>query len=649
MKGDSRMPFLTPFSDDLPIPDVIRPIPGGPTARHLTIAARPEQVQLHRELPALTSVWSYRREHGEVVRPGSGTSFLGPTIEVRREETVTVAWKNAIDDSHRLPFAVIKTNADNPDPDPFTQNEPGRKNAIAEGDDPMRVKLRDLRAALVTHVHGARVQADSDGWPDNTAVFGQTAHYTYHNRQAATMLWYHDHCMHVTRANVFAGLAGAWIIRDDEEQALHLPGGNYEFPLVIQDRNLDLDDKGNFTGAVLHKAEVNGGVGPAEFFGPYTLVNGVIWPKVTVEPRLYRLRILNGSNARTYQLVLLDDQGNIVNGSTLWQIGCDQGLTQNKVRIPDAGLILAPAERADVLVEFATLPGSSKSVYLWNIAAAPFGDRPKELPDAAAIKAELLALRADPHATTLRSEFRRPFPQVLRFDVSEKAKGSSQTVPADPLWKTPRPPLTFDANTPVRVVGLVEKPHPDPMPPDATTMLVFYEFLRVADEPAPPGTPTAQISYFHPGKNKNVTEPFWKAAEGFYDQVNWLIHLDSLELWYIVNLSGDTHPLHVHLVDFQVKNRFTFFWNNVDHRDAFDPSVNILNSIDPQTEEAVEENVKGPKDTVRVNPGEMVGIAIKFSPYPGRYMYHCHILEHEDHDMMRPFVIVPKWVPHHDH
>src|SRR5437870_17133 len=130
MKGVSRMPYLTPFQDDLPISDVVRPMPGGPSAHHLTIVARPEHVQLHSELPALTSVWSFRKDHGELVRRGSGTSFLGPTIEVRREQTVTVAWKNAIDEAHRLPFAVIKTNADKPDPDPFTQNEPGRKNAI---------------------------------------------------------------------------------------------------------------------------------------------------------------------------------------------------------------------------------------------------------------------------------------------------------------------------------------------------------------------------------------------------------------------------------------------------------------------------------------------------------------------------------------
>jgi FtsP/CotA-like multicopper oxidase with cupredoxin domain len=194
-------------------------------------------------------------------------------------------------------------------------------------------------------MHGARVQADYDGWPDNTAVSGQAAHYHYPNDQHATMLWYHDHSAHVTRLNVFAGLAGTWLIRDTEEHGLHLPSGDHELPLVIQDRNLDLDN-GQFSGAMLHKTEV--GDGPAEFFGPYTLVNGKIWPRTTVTPQLYRLRVLNGANARTFRLILLDDQGKSVN-SVLWQIGTDQGLMQNKASVAADGLVLAPAERVDLL------------------------------------------------------------------------------------------------------------------------------------------------------------------------------------------------------------------------------------------------------------------------------------------------------------
>ena len=171
----------------------------------------------------------------------------------------------------------------------------------------------------------------------------------------------------------------------------------------------------------------------------------------------------------------------------------------------------------------------------------------------------------------------------------------------------------------------------------------------MADEAPPPGHPGRPDHLLPSGKGQNITEYFWKGAEGFYDRVNWLVHLGAPRLSYIANLSGDTHPIHVHLVDFQVVNRFTFFWNNADHQDPFDPSSDYLLSIDPQQPIGVEENVKGPKERIRMNPGEMVGIAMTFSPYPGRYIYHCHILEHEDHEMMRPFVVVPSWVPHHDH
>jgi FtsP/CotA-like multicopper oxidase with cupredoxin domain len=254
------MPRLTPFQDELPVPDVVHPHAGPPHAgRNLAIAARPEKVKLHHDLPP-TDVWCYRLEHGHVAHPGRGASYLGPSVEVQRGEPVTVAWKNEIPAAHTLPFEVIKV----PNPDaattlPVPENEPGRDNALPDSEDPTRVRLRALRAALVTHLHGARVQADYDGWPDNTAVAGQVAHYHYPNDQAATMLWYHDHSMHVTRVNVFAGLAGAWLVRDAEEKRLHLPAGDQELPLVIQDRNLDLDGQGHFTGAMLHKTEVGDG------------------------------------------------------------------------------------------------------------------------------------------------------------------------------------------------------------------------------------------------------------------------------------------------------------------------------------------------------------------------------------------------------
>jgi len=182
------------------------------------------------------------------------------------------------------------------------------------------------------HVHGGRTAADADGWTENAFlprdIQPSSQRCLYSNDQRAAMLWYHDHAMGITRLNVYAGLAGVWIVRDEEEDALALPDGSYEIPLLIQDRNLEVKDD-LLTGRLLHKVEDDVGAIPnpddrtMEFFGPFTLVNGRIWPRCPVERRAYRLRVLNGSNARTYQLVLLDEAG-IVRNNLIRQIGSDR-------------------------------------------------------------------------------------------------------------------------------------------------------------------------------------------------------------------------------------------------------------------------------------------------------------------------------------
>lgn len=640
------MPRLKPFQDELPIPDVVHPIVDS-RRRYLTIAARAAvRMRLHEALPAATT-WSYRLDEGTVARRGRGETYLGPTMEVQRGDRITIAWKNDIPAGVPLPYEVIKVpNADAATVRPVPQNEPGREGALPEAQDHARAQLHGLKAALVTHLHGGRTQPDSDGWPDNTTLPGQVAYFTYPNNQAATMLWYHDHCMHVTRLNVYAGLAGAWLIRDPEEQHLGLPGGAYEVLLVIQDRNLDVDGAGQFTGALLHKTEVVDG--PAEFFGPYTLVNGKIWSKATVEPRLYRLRMLNGSNARTYRLIFLDEQGGLVHHA-VWQIGCDQGLMQQKTRIPDDGLIITPAERVDLLVDFGAFRG--RRIYLWNTADAPFSNNLANRPDAGRVADELQALLADPLASADRIDprnaiHRRPFPQVLRFDVGEETADPSPQLPADPLWSAPRVPLVIDAGTPVRMMALVEEPAGDQAGPASVPMLVFWEYVSIDEQPPPAGVTAVTFTYWHPGRGAFETRQFWNAAERFYDRINWFVHLGSTELWYVVNLSPDSHPIHLHLVDFRVQQRWAFAWNG---EGELDPTKATLTRVDATEALPVAPNVLGPKDTVRVDPGEIMSIAVTFAPFPGRYMYHCHILEHEDHDMMRPFVVVPSWLPRHSH
>ena len=208
---------------------------------------------------------------------------------------------------------------------------------------------------MLTHLHGGFVAAQSDGNPATTPAGyapgeTQTVHYPNQAPQnPATLLWFHDHAPGATRLNVFAGLAGAYVLRDAwdtgaEPNPIGIPGGAYEVPLVIQDRQFNAD------GTFLYpRSEIPGVTWIGEYFGDVMLVNGKAWPYLEVEPRLYRLRVLNGCNAR---ILNLD-----IGGANFWQIGSDGGLFD--VPVPVASLVLGPAERADVLVDFSRYAGST--------------------------------------------------------------------------------------------------------------------------------------------------------------------------------------------------------------------------------------------------------------------------------------------------
>ena len=184
---------------------------------------------------------------------------------------------------------------------------------------------------MMTHLHGAFVAADSDGNPAITPNgFGpgdtQTVHYPNQlPENAAALLWFHDHALGATRLNVFAGLAAAYILRDQYDTGLEpnpigIPGGAYEIPLVIQDRQFSPDGKFFYP-----TSDIEGVVWVGEYFGDVMLVNGKVWPFLDVEPRMYRFRILNGCNARILNLDL--------SGSDFWQIGAEGGLWDIPVRM----------------------------------------------------------------------------------------------------------------------------------------------------------------------------------------------------------------------------------------------------------------------------------------------------------------------------
>jgi spore coat protein A len=300
---------LAKFVDPLPIPEIIRgsglkPAPGDPAHKipFYRLAMRQIERQIHRDLPP-TRLWGFE------------SSSPGPTFETRSGEGLLVEWVNELPSKHFLPI--------------------DHRLHGAEADKP------EVRA--VVHLHGAKAPPASDGYPEDWYVPGKSAVYYYPNNQEAAMLWYHDHTMGINRLNTYAGLFGAFIVRDAFEDALQLPKGPFEIPLVICDRQLTKEGQLDYP-----VSGVAGAPWVPEVFGNAYLMNGKLFPYLDVEPRKYRLRLLNACNGRFLHLVLSNQQ-------TFHQIGTDQGLLPAPVALKS--LLLAPAERADLVVDFSGLRG----------------------------------------------------------------------------------------------------------------------------------------------------------------------------------------------------------------------------------------------------------------------------------------------------
>jgi spore coat protein A len=342
----------------------------------LTIQLAATTHRFHRDLPP-SRVWTYDGH------------LPGPTIEVRRGIPLEVQWANRL--SGVLPVVVTVAPEHAADGIP-AQCLPGRSGGMP---DPAAAALPGFS---VVHLHDGMTHAGSDAWTEKLAAPGQRTLDRYENDQCAAMLWYHDHVTGATRFNVYAGLAGLWIVRDDRERELGLPEGPpYELPLLVADRNFDTAPRGGLTGDLLHKTDPE----VTEFFGPFTIVNGAIWPQLELEPTTYRFRLLNGSNTRTYRLVLTRDGE--PDHQRITQIGTDGGSPlAAPAPMPAHGLMLAPAERADVLVDFSDLAAGTE-LTLWNTATAPFDG---SLADPAA-------------AGTADLDGLLPYPEVLRIRVRE--------------------------------------------------------------------------------------------------------------------------------------------------------------------------------------------------------------------------------------
>ena len=577
-------PPLPPFVDALPVPH--RLVAADHHGR-LTVRIRAGEHRFHRDLPP-SPIWGY-----------DGT-VPGPTIEMERGQHVTVDWLNEIDAPMPVAVTIAPSHAD-PDGVPV-QCVPGLSGGT------LNRRTQALGGYTVVHLHGGLTPASYDGWAENLFAPGQPAVFHYALNQRAALLWYHDHVMGVTKYGVYAGLAGLWIVRDERERELGLPvGPPFEIPLLIQDRNFDVDQHGGLTGRLLHKTDPD----VMEAFAPFTVVNGVIWPVLDVQPATYRFRVINGSNARTFRLVLWRDDAPDLGRIT--QIGTDHGLLREPCALPRAGLTLSSAERADLLVDFSDLAAGTELTLL-NTASAPF--------DGAAFAA------ADAvNAANLDGLL--PYPHVMRFRVAgglAARRAISATLATDFA-----PPSAAElAAAPHRAILLVEREL------DGEPSMLTMRELETADDaytgPVVTVTDAGSVTRYR------------VVAAHFEDTTTFFPILEQYEVWRLINLTEDTHPIHVHLDPFQIVGRRPLRFEVPDGAVADrDIAASIWLERDPDDtlDHGIDDNERGLKDTIRVNPKEMVDIAVRFTTYAGRYMYHCHILEHEDRDMMRPFVTMP--------
>jgi spore coat protein A len=449
------------------------------------------ECKVHRDIPA-TRFW------------GFGGSVPGPLIEARRSEPFLIEWPNELPSKHFLPIDHNLMGAEAGQPEVRT----------------------------VVHLHGAKVPPMSDGYPENWYVPGKSATSYYPNDQDATLLWYHDHAMGITRLNMIAGLFGPFVIRDEVEDELHLPSGEFEIPLLLFDRMLKEDGQLYYPVSQTPQAPW-----VPEFFGDCILVNGKLLPYLNVEPRQYRFRLLNAANGRFFSLALS-------NAQTFYQIGSDQGLLSSPVELSE--LLLVPGERADLILDFASHAG------------------------------ENLVLQDG-------------ISPVMQFRVTRSSTKSATVLPNQ-----------------LRTI--------DRIPESAavrTRELTLEEFDNLLAEP---------MTHLLNGKR-------------WHDPITENPLLDSVEIWSLFNLTDDAHPIHLHLVRFQILDRQPldvpeYIYNKRIHYtgDRFPPDA----------------NESGWKDTVRAAPHAVTRIIVKFEGYAGRYVWHCHIAEHEDNEMMRPYEILKR-------
>ncbi len=625
-----------------------------------------------------TTVWSY----GSIDNPAT-FNYPAFTIEARWNTDTQVQWRNELVDAAGMPLPHLLPV----DPTLHWANPIGARDTRPDPADAAYWANPYLNGVnggytgpvpMVVHVHGAHTTEDSDGYPEAwylpatatgvnwltgtyfdlyNAKYGHgwtpgTATFKYPNTQRATTLWYHDHTLGMTRLNVYAGPAGFYLIRGgpDDQVVGTLPGpapstttpainpsGIYEIPIVIQDRSFDQSgqlwypyyraffeglDGGDIPDHLqipfTPNAAVNGmpsDVAPIwqpEFFGNVMVVNGVSWPYLEVEQELYHFRLLNGSNSR----FLILDFGSL----PVWQIGADGGFLDapknvaNNAPFPGQ-ILLGPAERADVIVDFRGAAVGEQFV-LRNLGPdEPFGgDSVEGVGDMADMR------------------------EVMQFRVVRPSTAPvTFTDPQDLVL----PAITPLVATATRKVSLNEEmSHAVYVPADDDGEFVFDKNGTLWEVPigASPTYNSDTEVWEYAGLPGIAWDSSWEAdrfgptaallgdiTAGVNTPRLWMAPTTenptagSVEEWEIHNFTVDAHPIHIHLVQFQVVGRY-----------AADGTTLISGPEQGET---------GFKDTVIAYPGQVTKVRAQFD-IPGRFVWHCHIVEHEDNEMMRPYDVV---------